>query len=991
MEPQLTADQTRAAQHRGPLAVIAGAGTGKTLTMVERYLRLVADGVEPSAIVAVTFTRAAAAELRARVRAALLGNDTSRGTSVDAALITTFDGLNHHLVRAYPWAHDLGTDVDVEDPEIGAATASIEAGALLATALGTSTLPGSLALVQALADEAQRQPQRTMAALAVPSAPARDDHVRRARAFWSDVAGRLGVALAETTTSTEAQRRFLTEVQLLANAIDAWLATPHDDASELVIAARSIGLRSRGAGVDQLRAVVKELREALDDPARHWQALGWTSADELVATRQPQLAAVAEAVIRAGDERRKSVGVASFGAIERAALAVLADPTARAELADRWHAVIVDEFQDVSENQLRLVELLTHVVEGRTAVVGDPKQAIYAFRGARPELATSFAERSAVIQLEQSFRSLPRIIDLANDYARRALDASERLTPTRTAPSEDGSIAVIQVVGGSVAERRQAAAHAVASRLEREIADGTLRARDIAVVARRWAELDDYRRELGACGIAAIASGGGSLLDTNVGLLVSSILRWLANPLDDAAAIAVARADVIGFRDDELVAFAAERDHTQPWATLLESLDDPRARRLRNLRLATRGASAPAAIMAALEMLEIDDALAAGPDPERTLADLHAMVSLVARFSTGRSLEEVVATIERLRTTGVSLPRPPVAGADAVTLTTVHGAKGLEWPLVITVGLENDPHPALPEGLVLHPTLGVAWNDRDERHQSSRAVEIGARLEHERKEEQRRLTYVALTRARDALIVVLDGDKDSALRESLREVGTTEWTTIDAHPDGPDAHQPTDATVTSARDLTVPPPPVDDEASEPARVPPPRATPRTIAALAATLTCPWLAHWCGPEGADALRHPTTGLVWAPDESAALLGVDPTIPLVPTVHDLRLGSSTLTGVTLSVTDVAVIVPVRNTRAAEPEARLAAALSARALERPTAVLLAVDEGVTTVVDAVAPDDVPIATTPPCERCRFRRRCPGSRATLDSVLHPTLVDEA
>lgn len=783
---ELTQAQDRAARHQGPLAVIAGAGTGKTLTMVERYLRLVADGVEPSAIVAVTFTRAAAAELRARVRAALLGNDASLGASVDAALITTFDGLNHHLVRAYPWAHDLGTDVEVADPEIGAATASIEAGALLAAALGTTTLPSSLTLVQALADEAQRQPERTLAALSVPMEPARDDHVRRARAFWRDVALRLGTALAASNAATDAQRRFLTQAQLLANAIDAWLDSPHTDASGLVADARSIGLRSRGAGIDQVRSVIQELREALDDPARRWQALGWTRADELVTVRQPQLATIAASVIRAGDERRRRVGEASFSAIERAALAVLEDSTARAELSDRWHALIVDEFQDVSENQLRLVELLTSVVQGRAAVVGDPKQAIYAFRGARPELATSFAERSAVIELEQSFRSLPRIIDLANDYAQRALGASERLRPTRSAPSSDGSIAVVQVVGGRAVERRRGAARAVAARIKRDITDGTLRARDIAVVARRWADLDDYRRELGSVGVAAIASGGGSLLDTNVGLLVSSILRWLADPSDDAAAIAVARADVIGFRDDELVAYAHERDLTRPWSTFLEALDDPRSRRLRTLRDNTRGASASCAIVAACELLEIDDALAEGPDPERTLADLHAMVGLIARLATGRSLGEVVALLERLRTTGVSLPRPPVAGADAITLTTVHGAKGLEWPMVVAVGLEADPHPALPEGLVLHPTLGVAWRDRDEQNPSSRALEIGAHLAHEREQEQRRLTYVALTRARDTVLVVLDGDADSALRESLHAVGTNEWTTIDVLADEPD-------------------------------------------------------------------------------------------------------------------------------------------------------------------------------------------------------------
>ncbi len=963
MTDSLTAEQRVAATTRGPVSVVAGAGSGKTLTMVHRFLTLVELGVEPTAIVAITFTRAAARELRYRIEQALEARSHPLAPTLVVAPITTFDGLAYHIARVYAGAHDLAPDVEIQDPRTAPVTRRIELGALLARALGDDPLPAPLALLEDLADLALTQPAEVASALSLDLARERERATEEVQAWWRTQRDALLAALEECSPRTDAQQRLVDQARAIGSAIDAFLRAGAADGSTLVEAVNAVRRGARGAAIEPLSELVTTLKLRLQDPEERARALGWTSADERIATAYPDLRELVERTRTRAFEHDRREGTASFASIEEAALRALGTDWVRADLRQRWRALIVDEYQDVSPAQATFVVELTELLGGETAIVGDPKQAIYGFRGARAHFIKAFATRSRVVELTRSFRSRAPVLELANDFAARALRDASQLTPQRVDPSGLTPITALTVVGGNVSDRRSAAASWVAERITTLLAEAhnALRPRDVAIVARRWADLEAYRRELARHGVNAVADGGGNLLATRAGLLVRSILRWLASPADDEAALALARSEAIGVSDRELRRLAETRGGI-PWSVVLEALPDARGARLRALRRATQGLGATDALLRAIELLELDAISAGGPEPERRLADLHASVEFIASLPTGRTVTETAELLERLVDTAAPIARPPIPSLDAVRLTTVHGAKGLEWPVVVAVGLEQRLERPHREGLVVHPELGLAWNDREAPDASGLTLRIAARRRAEEDDEANRLAYVALTRARDALIVVLDGTKDSQLRESLAGTPGVAWHTleVEATPDAQFGPLP-----------LVPPVPSDpglpSESSSAPRAP----RPRTVAGLAAALTCPWLSLWCGSQGADAFRIDRSRRAEVPQRIAQLLGVASARLLNSTVEHV---GDTLALSYVDVDEDRIAIPVRNAALVAPEGNAVAALGAWFLGRRLGVLVDLARGNLSIVERREPSSVS-SLAPPCHACRYQRRCPGA----------------
>jgi len=975
--PQLTTDQHRATLHPGPVAILAGAGTGKTTTMVERYLRLVEDGVDPTAIVAVTFTRQAAGELTARIQRALLQRRPALAARLQVAPITTFDALCRALVRTYPWAHSLDATLEVADPVLVAIEVALERDALIARALQDVGAPVSLALTQELTLAALTQPGRVLAALAHDPTSARDRHAATARTWWHEARTQLVTALEASWPSTDSQRSFVAQCQALCEAIDDHLAAARTDATGLVRELRAIQTRVRGP--QPLVEVVRSLRGEVDEAnSGRWRALGWTEADELVVCHQPALAAVAERAVAMLDERLALRGVATFAAMERAALEVLENPGAIAELRTRWRAVIVDEYQDVSGTQAELVERLRRVVDADLAVVGDAKQSIYGFRGAQPHHANQIAERSDVVRLDTSFRSVPAIIALANAYAASALGATDALSPAREPEAGTSSAIDVVWVQGGRAPARAAAAQTVAALVaellagDEDLGPRRVRAADVAVIARRWSDLEPYRRALGAAGIAVVTQGGGDLLSTEAGALVRALVRFLASPRDDLAALALARFEGIGVSDAELVALAKATEPTRPWSERLGELADQRAERLRELGDCARTRTVAEALGCARALLELDAILGHGPLGPRRLADLDAMVELVATLGEGRTILEVAELLERMVDTGSRQSRPPLPSTDAVTLTTIHDAKGLEWPIVIADNLEYRRPDRRSEGLVIDPELGVAWRDRATEAPSSLALEIREAQAQAAEAEARRLTYVALTRARDRLVVVLTEDTtpDDHLRAVLA-ASEARWLHIEV----PDESVIGDGSESGTAPPEVPPPPVTTPRRRRAE-PPSSAHATTVYGLSAQLACPALALWVGPQGAVPAPGEHRQATPLPAHLRDALGTE---ELTWLEHEEVLEGFGRIQVTSVVrTPRIVVVPMASREALEPEGPLVAALAAAACGVPTGGLLDLASLQLHVVEAGIPE-VAGLTQRPCERCRFARRCPERTGML------------
>jgi len=429
---------------------------------------------------------------------------------------------------------------------------------------------------------------------------------------------------------------------------------------------------------------------------------------------QPHLQQVM-ALLRGYVARKREHGLIDFDDLLLAWRSLLADPVLGPDIAGRWDHVLVDEYQDVNQTQVDIVRGLRPDGRGLT-VVGDDAQAVYAFRGSDSahllDLAGSLPNVS-VVRLERNFRSRQRLLDLAN--AVRPTSAGHRLTLHSDRPG--GRRARLVRCHDAAAEAR-----AVVDAVLSAARDGR-RLREQAVLMRTGHHSDLLEVELTARGVPFVKFGGLKFLEAaHVKDFVATI-RLLDNPLDEVAWYRLLRLhDGIGpagartvlellgtgeHSEAEAVAAAPALARVTLAATL-DGLSTARSRR----RIGDR-ATACLTMLRPLLTARYPDAVARVADLER----------LAAAAGSAPDLAVFVAelTLDPPASTG-DLAGPPHLDDDYLVLSTVHSAKGLEWPIVHVIHLVDG---AFPADMALSTSAGLV--------------------------EEQRLFYVAVTRAADEL------------------------------------------------------------------------------------------------------------------------------------------------------------------------------------------------------------------------------------------------
>ncbi len=398
---------------------------------------------------------------------------------------------------------------------------------------------------------------------------------------------------------------------------------------------------------------------------------------------------------------------------------------------ERIRYLLVDEYQDTNACQYRLVRLLAGQ-RRRLTVVGDDDQSIYAWRGARPEnlqlLAQDFPELH-IIKLEQNYRSSANILRAANHLIANNPHAHEKRLWSALGPGEDITVLVCE-------HGDHEAARVCARILHHRFRHG-LRFRDYAILLRSNHQARPFERALREHNIPYVLSGGQSFFDRTEIKDVMAYMRLLANPGDDAAflrAINTPRRG-IGAGTIEALNRLADRQRCNLMeaceSDLLEATCGARAaRRLREFSQWRAGLAADAdrrpaeTLRRLLADIDYDDWLdSQAPDPQAAqrrkdnVAELlHWLEQLATNEETQTDLAGLIAAL--------SLSDGPDADdqddSDAVRLMTLHAAKGLEFDHVFLAGME--------EGLLPHR------NSIDDSL-----------------EEERRLAYVGITRARKSL------------------------------------------------------------------------------------------------------------------------------------------------------------------------------------------------------------------------------------------------
>jgi ATP-dependent helicase/nuclease subunit A len=442
----------------------------------------------------------------------------------------------------------------------------------------------------------------------------------------------------------------------------------------------------------------------------------------------------------------------------------------------------VDEFQDTSPAQARLLGLLRS--EAPVTLVGDEKQSIYAFRGAdvqvfREERSRLTSEAGIDVELVTSYRSHTALVGVINRVFAKVLgEVAAPLRAERVASALPGPfVRWLELDARGLAA--DAAGFAEAGRLAHELRallgadppllvdDGAggvrpLRAGDVAVLARSRASLEPLEALAPALGVPTLNAGGGDVLSTPEGLDAEALLRAITDPGDAPALLAVLRGPFVAAADSAIHAHAHGALQPSPaWWTRLAASPDARLRAGAALLDALRALQARGAT--ALDLLREADArtgyaavLANLPNAARRLADWTGMLDLVAQLEGGSAGAFALARrLGRLRAAGVEVPRPPLRSLDAVALLSIHGAKGLEWPVVVVADLARPARGARDE-VEVDPELGVTlrWRDGEGGWAEPALHRLAvARARTRAAAEEARLGYVALTRARDLLLL----------------------------------------------------------------------------------------------------------------------------------------------------------------------------------------------------------------------------------------------
>ena len=449
-------------------------------------------------------------------------------------------------------------------------------------------------------------------------------------------------------------------------------------------------------------------------------------------------------------------------------------------LAEQFEVVMVDEFQDTNRAQLDLLRRLCPDWS-RVSVVGDPRQAIYGWRAARPDSLRQFpyAPDRAFLgaSLHQNYRSTRAICAIANLALLRSEFAAEE--PLVSARKVDEAQPV-RVTGPEVSLYLVPAvedeATLVAATMRERMAAGVA-PRQMALLLRARTHLPIFLAALQEAGVPYTVGGGSGFFRQPVVRLVASLLRLLVDPEDRAAAVHVLESPLIGLNLELLRAAAGDAggDPDQAWWRWLV---DPSAvpadlpgraallERLAAFQVFYAAARARSLLLAPGDFL-LWLAGASGllqwwraTGDRQALRDFDRLVALAGDWRGQEPGLTLAGYAERLRKRIDEQPREPIPveyAADAVEVTTVHGAKGREWPVVFVAATDL---PSVKAGHVDHVLWDEQWKlvisdgqARARRGAPDPLHDLRRDLRRRARNEERAIWYVALTRARDRLVV----------------------------------------------------------------------------------------------------------------------------------------------------------------------------------------------------------------------------------------------
>lgn len=869
MSTQWTPEQQDAITARGgPLLVSAAAGSGKTAVLVERMVGLILDKdfpVDADHLLVVTFTKAAASEMRDRIdkRLAQELKDDPGSTFLQRqkillsrAHIGTVDSFCSELVREDFSQLGISADFRVADPGemevLRAQTLShvldkfyeendadfLELLDCFSAGRDDSPL---VRMVQALYNFVRSHPfpqrwLREKAEMYQASNPDETLWGQAVRLYAKEAMDYCVRTTRQTLTLLQEDGTlfekcgpvFAQDLAQMEQVVEALPQADWDTAHKL-LGSISFGrmVSVRGYKEDPLKIAADANRKEVKAAVQQIQKLFSCSAQECsedfsrLSPMVEKLFSIVATFGRALDTAKAEKKLADFGDLEHWALRLLVEETpdgwkrtrTAAETAQRYDEILVDEYQDTNELQDLLFRAVSRD-ESNLFMVGDVKQSIYGFRQAEAGLflsrrnAYSEYDREnpqfpACITLERNFRSRAGVTENVNFLFRQlmsegagGLNYTDRDAlccgtqyPDSTTPDAELDILERQTEDGD-AEIAELECLRIAEYVLDFLQNGTAfdkgqerdgRFSDICILLRsanQYAPV--YARLLGSLGIPAWADPGGGFFGTLEVRTILSFLRTIDNPLQDIPLLAVLTSPVYGFTPDELASLRIADRKSALYITVQKAAKDGNNRcgeflhDLHNYRAQAAAMPANRFIDFLLRQSGYQDMVLAMDNGETRLANLHLLLEYARKYEAAGwgGLSGFIRFVDRLQEEGGDLGAAASGRetADVVRIMSIHRSKGLEFPVIILAGCGRRFHRDVGD-VRLHPKLGLGVKLRDKttgcRYTTLPREAAALEQEHDEMSEELRVLYVALTRAKEKLLLLCSVSNAEARLTSL--------------------------------------------------------------------------------------------------------------------------------------------------------------------------------------------------------------------------------
>lgn len=848
MEIRWTEEQRKVIESRRKnVLVSAAAGSGKTAVLAARILSRLQDREKPcdiDRILVVTFTNAAAAEMRERIGKAIaeaLESDPENGhlrrqaTLLHHAQITTYDSFCLYLVRNYFHRIDLDPSLRVADP--GEVTLlrkeamdrvfaeeyeeAREDFALLLDSFGSRRSDEAVRdMVECLGTYAMSDPwpeewldgcekrYQVNTAEELMHSEFLDTVMKQLRAILCGAAEEMRVlsALAGDPDGPNVYQEVLSEeAETIGNfaEIDSFLNLR---ASFLAREEKRLPAARNYQGSEEKKQYITNERKKIKNELNKIEKDFFSILPEEMVKRIQYAASSAGALLRMTRrflalfrEIKGAKNVLDFSDMEQLALRILIDrvtkePTEVAEkLREYFEEVMVDEYQDSNFLQEEILRAVTRQEDGRKNLflVGDVKQSIYRFRLSRPELfmekyktfpvGGEFEER---IDLHKNFRSREGILEAANDIFLRLMgedlglleyNGDTALYPGASYPENpEEPVRILLAEEGEGEEKLAREGAVIAEEIKRLMKEEHVTGEDGALRSIRYSDIVILLRSPGGSGdelvsilkdrgIPAMRPSETGYFSAHEVQVVLSMLQIIDNPRQDIPLTAVMRSPIGGFSDEALARIRQCAKDSFFYECVEKSSETEEFRRMlgryRDMARDTRVHELIERILTETGYLSYVTALPAG---ERRRENLRMLVEKAVSYekTSYHGLYHFVRYIENIRKYEIDFGEadPAQGQADTVRILSIHKSKGLEFPVVfLSQTGKKFNRSDERDKLLVHPEYGLGLFAVDGRRRTKKTTVLREGMElltrTENLGEELRVLYVALTRAKEKLIL----------------------------------------------------------------------------------------------------------------------------------------------------------------------------------------------------------------------------------------------